>query len=246
MKKSIVLTPAQSKRLIAKGVAARPDVLRAKEKGMLIVCTGTTNAYVVEEITGERIEKTKYVTGHYRDRTRHQDVRMSSELPTVVYKGGKRADGVPVADAVKEMGPGDVVLKGANALNYERRQVAVMIGHPQGGTLASVLGCCVARRIHLIHPVGLEKSVPVDLDWAARHMRDDFEGPALWPSPGEIFTEIEAIAVLTGAKAYPVAAGGILGAEGCVVLLCEGSEEQIAAVARIRAALEGEPPFGLP
>jgi hypothetical protein len=245
MKKTLLLTPAQSKRLIAKGIAARRDVVAAREKGILVICTGTTNSYIVEEITGEKIEKTRYVTGHYRARGRYPDTRLSADIPTVIYKKGTRADGAPIADVVKEMGPGDVVLKGANALNYERRQVAVMIGHPQGGTLGTVLGCCVARRIHLIHPVGLEKSVPADLDWTARYMRDDFEGPTLWPSPGEIFTEIEAVETLTGLKAFPAAAGGVLGAEGCVVLLCEGTAAQFDALNRIRSEIENEPPFGL-
>ena len=50
----VVLTVAESKRLIAKGVAGHPDVLTALSRGIVVVCKGTTNAYVVEELLGDR------------------------------------------------------------------------------------------------------------------------------------------------------------------------------------------------
>ena len=59
----IVLTVSESKRLIAKGVAGHPDVLAALKDGMVVIAKGTTNAYVVEEITGAEIKRTDYVTG---------------------------------------------------------------------------------------------------------------------------------------------------------------------------------------
>ena len=44
MKKQTVLTVAESKRLIAKGVAALPEIQNAMQEGMVVVATGTTNA----------------------------------------------------------------------------------------------------------------------------------------------------------------------------------------------------------
>ena len=52
----ITLTPAESKRLIAKGVAAMPEVKKALETGIIIIARGTTNTYVVEEITQTNTE----------------------------------------------------------------------------------------------------------------------------------------------------------------------------------------------
>ena len=49
----------------------------------------------------------------------------------------------------------------------------------------------------------------------------------LIPIKGEITTEIEAIKILTGAESKVIASGGIYGAEGSIMLLIEGSEEQI-------------------
>ncbi|MBW2262654.1 MAG: hypothetical protein JRG91_11825, partial [Deltaproteobacteria bacterium] len=48
MQASFTLTVAESKRLIAKGVAAIPEVARARREGTLIVGRGSTNAYVLE------------------------------------------------------------------------------------------------------------------------------------------------------------------------------------------------------
>ena len=47
MKKQFVLTVAESKRLIAKGVAALPQVQRAMKEGIVAVAPGTTNGYVL-------------------------------------------------------------------------------------------------------------------------------------------------------------------------------------------------------
>ena len=53
MKRQVVLTVAESKRLIAKGVAALPEVMQAMEERTVVVATGTTNAYVLEELWGK-------------------------------------------------------------------------------------------------------------------------------------------------------------------------------------------------
>ena len=58
-----MLTPAESKRLIARGVAAYDRVRRALKSATIVVCKGTTNAYVAEELTGQKIDKARFVTG---------------------------------------------------------------------------------------------------------------------------------------------------------------------------------------
>jgi hypothetical protein len=60
----VSLTPSESKRVIAKGVAALPEVKRATQRGLIVVGRGTTNAYVAEELTGEKTEnKDHYAAG---------------------------------------------------------------------------------------------------------------------------------------------------------------------------------------
>lgn len=237
------LTVSESKRLIAKGVAATDCVQRAMESGIVAVVPGTTNGYVIEELTGGPFEKERYVAG------RTMPAGFTGEKPTNTSSGyvsrrGERL-AVKVEEILEEMGPGDVLIKGANALNYERRQAGVLIGHPTGGNVGRDLGRVVARRIRYLLPVGLEKSVPADLDEVAALINRDAEGkgPTLWVVPGDIFTEIEAIATLTGARAVPAAAGGIGGAEGAVWLAVFGDAWALERVQALIDSVRGEPPF---
>jgi len=202
---------------------------------------------VVEEVTGSAIKRTDYVTGRTLPAKGELPYPVTARLPDVVLKDGKPLEGVTAADAVAAMSPGDVALKGANALNYEQRQAAILIGHQQGGNIGALIGPATARRVHFMIPVGLEKSVGFDLAEAAR-LANDPDGatpgdPALWPVGGEIFTEIEALKTLAGVEARHIASGGIGGAEGSVRLLVRGADEDVKRALEIVKSIQGEPPF---
>lgn len=246
-----VLTVAESKRLIAKGVANHPDVLRALSEGTVVICKGTTNAYVVEEILGKEIRRTDYVTGAVAPVTLQGQSPTSAKLPDVILEHGQIVEGANSKEIVPKLKTGDVFIKGANALNYERDQAALLIGHPTGGTIGAAIGVLVARRVRLLVPVGLEKNIPGDLNEIAACMADVDETdesdprhvPTLWPVPGEIFTEIEAIQLLCGCEVVQTAAGGIAGAEGAVRLLIKGGKDQIKSARALIADVQGERPF---
>jgi len=245
----VVLTVAESKRLIAKGIAQHPAVLQALKQGIICVAKGSTNAYVVEELTGEPIDKTQYMTGRTLPAGSGAGKKLSGGLADCILRRGQWDREVDSKTIVQEMGPGDVYLKGANALNHERDQAALLIGHPTGGTIGAVIGCVVARRIKLIVPVGLEKSVPTDLKLLSLFIRDaDERAPAsatLWPlETAEIFTEIEALETLVPeVVVFTLAAGGLAGAEGSVRLLLEGPLEAVQQAHEVVASCHGEPPF---
>ena len=240
----VSLTVSESKRLIAKGVAAHGPVQRALQEGIVAIGSGTTNGYVIEELTGQRFDKKTLVTG----RTLPSDY----SGPHITYTGedlilrrGERVHGGRATQYVGEMGPGDVFMKGLNALNHERRQGAVLIGHPSGGTVGAIIGTLIARRVRFLHPAGLEKSLCVDLAAVAERINADAsgKGPTLWLVPGELFTEIEALAVLAGVDAVPAGAGGIGAAEGAVWLALFGTAAQLLKAQEVLASVRGEPPF---
>jgi len=52
----------------------------------------------------------------------------------------------------------------------------------------------------------------------------------LLPVRGTTVTEIDAVTMLSGAKATVIAAGGLGGAEGSVVLSIEGNEDQVKTI----------------
>ncbi|KPK65261.1 MAG: hypothetical protein AMK73_03520 [Planctomycetes bacterium SM23_32] len=244
--RSFVLTVAESKRLIARALKRHALVMKALNQGIVAVAKGTTNAYVAEELSGEAIHKPHYCMGVTKPARAADDAETANQLPDLVLRHGERQHGVSVLDILSEMGPGDVFVKGANAINYDKRQAAILVGHPTGGTMGAALGTLVARRAALLIPVGLEKNVPGDLHEACRRMAavgPSGEGPMLWPIDGEIFTEIEAVQLLSGGQAALIGAGGIAGAEGSVRLSVWGTPNQVD---RARGAVQdilGEPPF---
>jgi len=245
MRTDLVLTVAQSKRLIAKGVARYQPVRDALASGTVAIAKGGTNAYVVEEILGKPIEKRRYVPGQVLPRgVSRADAGLAADVPDVVLVNGKPVEGATATGAVADMRPGDVVIKGANALNYAARLAGLLVGHPTGGTMGAVAGTLVARRIRLLIPIGLEKETPADIVEAARTLEEEGgDGPSLWPLHGDLFTEIEALRVLCGVEAVPIGAGGVAGAEGAVWLACFGEPEQIAAVEALADELKPEPAF---
>lgn len=245
MKKQVVLTVAESKRLIAKGVAAMPEVRRAMKEGIVVVATGTTNAYVLEELWGRKIDRRRYRSGITTPNVPEKLPEPQGEpIPDVVFRKGEVAKELDRFTAVKEMGKGDVYLKGANALDYVGQMAGVLIGSPTGGTTGAVLGQIVGKKITLIIPVGLEKLVYEDINELHRTAsEEDCEGPNLWPLTGIIVTEIEALYMLTGVDATLLAAGGIAGAEGAVRLLLEGTEEEVGAAVKLVESIKGEPRY---
>jgi len=247
MQTQVVFTSSQSKRLIAKGIKAWEPIRQAMRNGIVAVAKGTTNAYILEELAGSPYEKSHYVTG----RTAPAGADSSwakADAAEVIFEKGVPVTGKSAVETVPRMTAGDVFLKGANALNYDTGQVAILIGHPTGGTMGGALGGLVSRRVRLVHPVGLEKSVPGDLAVAARRLAE--EGPSagecygLWVSQGEAFTEIEALETLFDVEALPVAAGGIAGAEGAVTLAVFGEKTQLEKVLQFVKEIQKEPPFG--
>ena len=249
---TFVLTVAEGKRLIARAVAAMPEICRARENGLIMIGKGTTNAYVVEELLGHPIDKGSYVLG--RTVPQHRGSRAENvfggAMPDVVLRNGEVVEGLSVVDAVqKEAKAGDVVIKGANALDYQKGVAGVLIGHPQGGTFGGIIGAVYGKGLHLVIPVGLEKQIAGDLERISNDIqmvpelvRPHVPGIALMR--GLIVTEIEALSMLTGATVLQIGAGGVCGAEGGVWLLASGTLEQVSGVERILETVLGEPEFG--
>jgi hypothetical protein len=243
--KQFVVTTAMGKRLIGKGMAAHPAIESVLAKGRLVIIAGTTNGYVAEEIL-DRIDQREGFdrVGFRRGITVAPGTKAASaDFPgDVVIIDGQWQRGRTIVDVADDLREGDVVLKGANALD-RRGKAAVQIGHPKGGTVLAAVPAVIGRRVRLIVPVGLEKRVLGDVhDLAQRCNAPGGEGPRLYVLPGEIFTELDAIRLLTGAEPFMLAAGGVYGAEGAAWLGIDGGDEQVEAAAVLIRSVAGEPP----
>jgi len=241
-----ILTVADGKRLIAKGVARMPIVQKALKDGMVIIVKGSTNAYVTEEITGKKVDHAAFVRGRTEPTKGGKKLPDVKALPDVVIEKGKVVD-LPLEEAVKKLKAGDVVIKGANALDYRNKLAAVNIGHPAGGTTGITYPYVVARKAHLIIPVGLEKVVVGDVADLTLKMREPIESlnglHSMFLVAGNIVTELEAIEILTGAKAFQSSAGGISGAEGGSWIVFRGDRATVNKALKLVQSIQGEPPY---
>jgi len=251
---SCVITPAAGKRLIGKALAAHPAVKQSLQRGTVVTVAGTTNGYVAEEILLALGQAGPFARNRFfRGLTLPPSVprtgagRLSAETDfpgDVVITHGNWQQGQTIFDVADALTEGDVVIKGANAVDLVRRRAAVLIGDPKGGTIAVAMDAVVGRRVRLLLPVGVEKRVMTDLDQLASLLNSPgAHGPRLFPVPGEVITELDALAMLTGVAAQLVAGGGVDGAEGSVWLAYSGSPEQEASARDLLSRVAGEPAF---
>lgn len=251
-----LITPAMGKRLIAKALANYQPVNEILKSGTIVIIAGTTNGYVAEEILSklgqiDGFSKKRFFRGVVipPSQPRTEDGRLPDEsrFPgDVVIINGEWKKGLTIFDVVDDLKEGDIIFKGSNALDVDKKKAAIYIGHPQGGTILASLEAVVGRRARLILPVGLEKRVNTDLDELALEINSPgSQGPRLLPVVGEVFTEIEAISILTDGTAQIVAAGGVAGAEGSIWLTINGKPQEIEAAQELITSISEEPEFSI-
>jgi len=243
----VVLTVSESKRLIAKAVAQMPIVKEALANGMVIITKGTTTSYVAEEILGKKIEHGAFVYGRVYPAKGGKELKPVESVNEVILIRGKLQEGIALADAVKMLKPGDVVIKGANALDYENKIAAGIVSGPTCGTTGTIMPYVIGANAHLVIPVGLEKQVAGNVIDITNKVREPIESInevyPMYVLTGHIVTEIEAMKTLADVLAFQVAAGGIGGAEGSVRLVCRGTRKQVEKALKIVDQIQGEPPF---
>jgi hypothetical protein len=240
----VTLTPAESKRLIGKGVAALPEVKKALREGIIIIGVGTTNACVAEEVLGRKIDRERFAAGVILPKGTCC-VPAEKRLHEIVIRRGKVLD-VRMDEVLKDLTEKDVFIKGANAIDASGI-VGVFMSSPTGGTIGKAFGTVMSRGVNLIIPVGMEKFIPGsvrEVSELAGKFRFDYAtgcSVGVMPVAGKVVTELNAIQILTGAKAMVIGKGGVSGAGGSVTLLVRGSSAQLRAVRKLVERVKGEP-----
>ena len=239
----VVLNPPESKRLIAKAVVKLSCVQNAYRNGRIIIIGSTTNAFVVEELTGQKINKYYYAAGLV------SDGKLGGNPPEVRLKPFAFKDGVQQDihpnEMVKEFTADDTYIKSANAVDPEGN-AGILMSADTGGTIGPALGILNARGSHLITPVGLEKMIPSVIQASTRCGRETFlkaTGDPVGYMPlvnSMVITEIEALQILSGVEVTHIASGGVNGSEGAVTLVLEGAEDQVNKGFEIVSEVKGE------
>ena len=241
----VVLTPAESKKLIAKAVAKLDVVRQAAMEGMIVIHPSSSTYFIIEELTGAKPRTNYWVCGVVASRGMCVEMAMAfgDHSPRTVkfdpgklrglwaIKNGRVLAENTTAELMEQMTPKDVYIKGVNALDSQGN-VGILVGEREG--LGVILSAWKKKKFTLIFPAGLEKLIPIPVRQAAREAKQaKYEygmglpaGLFAYPD-GKSITEIDAVEILSGAVAVPIASGGLGGAEGATTLIIKGTDEQV-------------------
>jgi hypothetical protein len=243
----VVLTPTESKKLIAKAIVKLDVVKRAASDGMIVIHPSSSTYFIFEELVGVKPKTNYWVCGVVTPRGTCVEMAMvlgGYSPPRVKYdpgelrglwaiKKGKVLTENTTAELIEQITAKDVYIKGVNALDPQGN-AGILVG--ERGALGLILSAWKKKQFNLIFPAGLEKLIPVSIRQAAMEAKQaKYEYgmglPAgLFPCPdGKTITEIDAIKILSGATAIPIAAGGLGGAEGATTLVIKGTYKQVRA-----------------
>lgn len=247
MKVQLTLTPAEGKRLIAKAVASMENVQYAYTNGTLIIATSTTTGYVAEELMGKEFNKGMFTAGVVTKEGAQITVPDGRYNHIVFVNGEMKECSTPeLVPYLSKMGPDDVFIKGANAID-PFGAAGILLHGGGGGTIGTAWGHITRNGIQCIITAGLEKLVPISLANATMQMGANVIDKAMgWPCgimviQGQVITEMESFKILFGVEAIPVSGGGIDGGEGCKIYLLEGPTENAEAAYEYVESIKGEP-----
>ena len=133
----VVLNPSESKRVLGKAVAALPEVRNAYANGRLSISVSSTSAFVLDELTGEKLPAYTYCCGMVA----HGVLTLSAEEDmerTRYFVKGKREDHDDAFAFLDTFEKGDAVVKGANAVDPVGN-AGVLAGNNQGGNIGAIL-----------------------------------------------------------------------------------------------------------
>ena len=243
----ITLNPAASRRLIAKATVALPEVQAAMKKGWIILGRGITAAYVSEELFNITVEPKSHQTAGLIVKGATNANTAPPPCTKHVVHDGEVMEGADSNKEIFNFGPNDVFIKGANAVDPQGN-AGIMASSLKGGTWGMFTPVVTGRNSHVIITVGLEKLVSSVMD-ACNHSgvyyyKWSLGLPAkLTPVvTGKIVTEIQALGVLAGVKAYHICSGGVGGSEGAVTLSIEGDEAHVKKAFDLVTSIRNEPP----
>jgi hypothetical protein len=242
----IVLTPAESKKLIAKAIARLDAVQKAAKNGIVALHPSSSTYFLVEEITGSKPKTNYWVCGVVTPRGMCVEMAMvlgSGLTPdeestdpgdlqgTWVIEKGQPGAEEKLSSLLYRMTPSDVYVKGVNALDPQGN-VGILFGLE--GSMGYIQAARKKRNFTIVYPAGLEKLIPISVKQAAKEAKfARYESGmgmpvGLYPCPtGVVVTEIRAIEILSGASAIPIASGGLGGAEGAITLVLKGTTDDV-------------------
>lgn len=260
----VVLTPTESKRLLSKAVLSLDAVKRSLDNGILIIHPSSTTIFMLEELGFTVPEEGIWVCGHISPKglcISRKMIEAFLETPEygaakypfeLIIKKGKQLpfDQSALGPILEEMDSNDVYIKSVNTIDPENKLGILLAARSDGGSIGLVLKKRRERKFKMIIPVGEEKRISVPISEAMKAGNKTTKAMGipcgLWRIQGELITEVEAFRQLFDVEAIPISAGGICGAEGCVVWVLKGEEEKVEKAFELCEQIRGhELPYSL-
>lgn len=243
----MILTVAESKKLICKAILQHPYVKKAWEEGIIVVHPSSTTYFILEELGLELPKENNglWVCGHISNKGlcrakpmadlmlgSYKDPCKGTYYPfDFVFKNGVLQPQGPLQDVLDQMSENDVYIKSVNAIDPEGN-LGILLCVPGGGSIGNVMRNKPKRNFKILAATGIEKNIPVPIIKAAKmciklDKATGIKCKMTILKANDFLSEIEAFKILTGCIATPVACGGISGMEGGYVFVLEGTEEQL-------------------
>jgi hypothetical protein len=254
----VVLTPTEAKRLLSKAVLKRDEVKKALQEGILMIHPSSTSMFMLEELGLKMHEKGIWICGHVSPkglciprividyRNNLPDPTRGSELYPFEYVI-RKGELIPfeesgIAAVLEQFTINDVYVKGVNAIDPAGKLGILMAGST-GGSVGQVLKRRKKVNFPIIIPVGLEKRIPISIREAIKAASEAKKAQGIpciiWQIRGTIITEIDAFKQLCNVDAIPISAGGVCGAEGCIVWVLKGEEKDVDNAYRLCEEIHG-------
>ncbi len=260
MKAVVVLTPAESKHLIAKAIVQMEEVQKANWEGTVVLHPSSSTFFVAQELTGRRPTEFQdaWVCGVVTPRglcaekgsmtsvtaKKYHTKPGEFTLSWIIQKGQYQKQR-PLDEILAGLSKKDIYIKGVNAVDAEGR-VGILLGSVAEGTIGRVIKAAKTRGFKIIYPAGLEKFIPHSVQDVAEKLglRSTLDYSMGMPvslvvTEGTVITEHEAIRIISGAKATVIAKGGLGGAEGAVTLLITGEKLEVEKVIQTVEMVKG-------
>ena len=235
------LTVNEGKWLIAHAIAGMPEVRRAMAEGRVVFKAGTTVSCVAQLLTNTPLR----ICGRITPRGTVSSRAKGPGSHFLLYDQGRLENLDGHADvALLELGPGDVMITGANIIDAFGG-AAMLAGSPGGNDGGRTIATMCSEGFQVIVAAGLEKLIPGAVGQSIIHSRrkgiSSSRGMAcgLFPVMGQVITELEAIRMIADVEVCLIGRGGINGAEGGSVFQAWGPEVELEELERVLASCRG-------
>jgi hypothetical protein len=257
MRIQFVLTPTESKKLLSKAVVEMDSFKRALREGTIAIHPSSTTVFIMDELGFHLNPDALWICGL----TVPRGLCASAQILEEVYKAGKfepqkythswvirKGEWVREPLLLKELlsslKEGDLYIKSPNSIDPEGK-AGILFTATGAGTVGLVMKAQRKQHFEILLPTGLEKLINRPIKEVCRetpkHAMNFCTGTpcGLIPVQGTVITEVDAVKILSGAEVHMVAAGGVGGAEGAVVLTAKGHERQIRKATEVLGSVKG-------